>query len=85
MNDVLTLVKVVQLLLDMAGEVRAGIDETLYTEEKTLAGLEVYAHGPKCDFKLHNLPSRYLFLIVVRVEWDQFGATFRILCATRRA
>jgi hypothetical protein len=45
----------------------------------------VNAHGPERDFQLDNLPSRHLFLFVVRVERDQFGAPFRILCPMRRA
>lgn len=83
MNDVLTFVQIVQLLLDVAGKIGAGVDETLDTEEKALPSLKVDPHGPECDFKFDNLPDRYLFLLFVRVERDQVSASLRILCAMR--
>ena len=81
MDCMLTLVQVVDLHVDVAGEIRACVDEALNAEEETLARLEVDTHGPQGDLELYSITWMYLFFLVVRVVRNHRGAAFWILTA----
>lgn len=79
----LTLVQIVELLVNVAGKIRACIDETLNTEEQALSCFKVDTHRPKRYFELDNIPWGYLFFFIVWVEWDEGSAPCWVLCAMR--
>lgn len=81
----LTLVQVVELLINVAGEIRACIHKALNTEEQPLSCFEVDTHRPERNLELNNITWWYLFFFIVWVEWDQGRASCWILCAMRRS
>lgn len=71
----LALVEVLKLLVDVAGEVRAGVNEALDSEHQALPGFEMDTHGPEGDLELDDTTRRDLFFFVVWVVWDQLGTS----------
>ena len=79
----LALIQILDLLLDVAGEIRATVQEALNSEEQPLSSLETYAHGPKRNVKLDDFSFGNLFLKVMGVVRDQIRAQFGVLSAMR--
>ena len=82
-DNMLALVQIFNLLLDVAWEVRARVQEALDSEEEAFASLETYAHGPKGNFELNNFSFGYLFLNVMGMVRNQICTQFMILSAVR--
>lgn len=79
----LALVQILNLLLDVAWEVCARVQEALDSEKQPFASLEMYAHRPKRDVKLDNFSFGYLFFNVMGMVRDQIRAQLRVLSTMR--
>lgn len=82
-DNMLALIQIIELLVNVAGEIRARVNEALDTEQEAFPRFKVDAHGPEGDLQLDNLSRGHLFLPVVWVVRDHGSAPFRNLGAVR--
>ena len=82
-DNVLALVQILDLSINVGREIRAGIHESLNSEQKRFASLEMDTHGPKRNIELDYLSLGYLFFLVVGMVRDQRSAPCRVLSAVR--
>lgn len=79
----LTLIQIVELLLNMTRKVRTRVNESLDAEEQTFARFKMNTHRPKSNFEFDNLALGYFFFFIMWVIRNNAGTSFWILCAMR--